>query len=341
MYGTCVVVAEVGQAHDGSLGTAHAYIDMVADAGVDAVKFQTHIAAAESTPSEPWRVQFSLQDETRYDYWRRMEFSEAQWLGLKDHAEERGLQFVSSAFSFEAVELLDRIGVGAWKVASGEVASFEIIDRMASTQRPVIISSGMSSWDELSAAVDRCNAAGAPVTVLQCNTAYPCPPEKVGLNILGEMRARFDCPVGLSDHSGTIFPGLAAVALGARMLEVHVTFSRRAFGPDVAASITGDELAELVRGVRFLEKALTNPIEKDAEAARMEPMRALFTKSVVARRSLDAGHVLTADDLIAKKPGTGIPSARLHELVGLRLAHRVAIDQLLADEDLISDGDGA
>src|SRR3954471_18592458 len=117
----CLVIGEVAQAHDGSVGFAHAFVDAIADAGADAVKFQTHIAAAESTPSEPWRVQFSKQDATRYDYWRRMEFTEAQWKELAEHAAERELLFLSSAFSVEAVELLQRIGMRAWKVASGEV----------------------------------------------------------------------------------------------------------------------------------------------------------------------------------------------------------------------------
>src|SRR5438132_6125934 len=119
----CLIVGEIAQAHDGSLGVAHAFIDAIANAGADAVKFQTHIAAAESTPSEPWRVKFSTQDETRYDYWKRMEFTEPQWLGLKQHADERGLLFLSSPFSLEAVELLQRIGITSWKVASGELSN--------------------------------------------------------------------------------------------------------------------------------------------------------------------------------------------------------------------------
>lgn len=173
------------------------------------------------------------------------------------------------------------------------------------------------------------------MVVLQCNTAYPCPPEKVGLNVLAEMRERFGCRVGLSDHSGTIFPGLAAAALGATMVEVHVTFSRQSFGPDVPASLTAEELAELVRGVRLIETALANPIDKDAEARAMAPMRALFTKSVVARTSLGAGHVLTADDLVAKKPGTGIPWARVGDLLGRQLARDLEVDQLLDEDDLM------
>lgn len=330
----CFVIGEVAQAHDGSLGFAHAFIDLVADAGADAVKFQTHIASAESTPEEPWRVKFSRQDATRYEYWQRMEFTEPQWIGLREHADERGLAFMSSPFSLDAVELLDRVGVAAWKVASGEVASFDLVERMARTGRRVILSSGMSSWTELDAAVKICTSAGAPVTVLQCNTAYPCPPEKIGLNVLGELRERYGAPVGLSDHSGTIYPGLAAVTLGATMLEVHVTFSPKAFGPDVPASLTDAQLADLVAGVRFIERSLANPVDKDAEASAMAPMRDLFTKSVVMASPRSVGHVLARDDFRLKKPGTGVPAARVDELVGRSLRVAVDVDHLIAPADV-------
>ncbi|MBW2435620.1 MAG: N-acetylneuraminate synthase family protein, partial [Deltaproteobacteria bacterium] len=180
----CLIVAEVAQAHDGSLGMAHAYIDAIADAGADAVKFQTHIAAAESTPQEPWRIKFSQQDATRYDYWQRMEFSEAQWLGLKDHADERGLIFLSSPFSLEAVDLLSRIGVAAWKVPSGETSNTPMLDKMIKTGLPVILSTGMSTLDEIDGAVNRIKDGGVSLVVLQCTTAYPCPPEKIGINLI-------------------------------------------------------------------------------------------------------------------------------------------------------------
>lgn len=330
----CLVVGEVAQAHDGSLGTAHAYVDAVADAGADGVKFQTHIAAAESTPSEPWRVRFSPQDETRYAYWKRVEFTEEQWRGLFRHARERGLLFLSSAFSFEAVDLLDRVGAPAFKVGAGETTNLPMLDRMAATGKPVILSSGLSSWSDLDAAVEVVRARGAPAAVLQCTTAYPCPPESVGLNVLHEIRRRYGCPTGLSDHSGTIYAGLGAAALGADLLELHVTFSRRAFGPDVPASVTIEELSELVRGVRFLGTALRNPVDKDAMAGRLADLRKVFGKSVVAARALPEGHRLARGDLALKKPGTGIPAVRLGALEGRRLRRPVPADTLLSEEDL-------
>src|SRR5215813_11074319 len=149
----CLIVGEVAQAHDGSLGLAHAFIDAIAAAGADAVKFQTHIAAAESTPDEPWRVKFSPQDASRYEYWKRMEFTEEQWCGLKRHADEKGLLFLSSPFSLEAVDLLERVGVAAWKIASGEVGNAPMMDRIVGTKWPVLLSSGMSPLNELDDAV--------------------------------------------------------------------------------------------------------------------------------------------------------------------------------------------
>lgn len=330
----CLVVAEVGQAHDGSLGTAHAYIDVAARAGADAVKFQTHMAAAESTSREPWRVHFSRQDVTRFDYWRRMEFTEEQWHGLAAHAEEVGLSFLSSPFSIEAVELLERVGVSAWKVASGEMTSVSMLSRMAAHGAPVLLSSGMSALAEVDAAVNLVKTTGTPVAVLQCTSAYPCPPERLGLNVLGELRQRYRCPIGLSDHSGTIYAGLAAATLGAGLLEVHVTLSRDAFGPDVVASLTVDELTSLVQGVRFIEAALAHPLDKDASAGTMGELRGLFTKSLVARRDLPPGHQLSAEDLTPKKPGGGLPETRLGELVGRRLRTSLAADEAVGDHHL-------
>jgi N,N'-diacetyllegionaminate synthase len=333
-HGRCFVIAEVGLAHDGSLGLAHAFIDEIARGGADAVKFQTHIAAAESTPAEPFRVKFSRQDATRYEYWKRMEFTEAQWQGLADHARERGLQFLSSPFSIEAVDLLSGVGMPMWKIASGEVGNRPLLEAVARTGRPVLLSSGMSGLDELDAAVACVRSAGAPLGVMQCTTAYPCPPERVGLNMLPVFRDRYQCFVGLSDHSGTIFPGIAAATLGSDILEVHVTMSRGMFGPDVPASVTIEELRQLVDGVRFVQRMRSNPIDKDAMAVEMAPLRAIFTKSLVAREPLGAGTVLGEGHLAAKKPGTGIPAQRLPDLIGRRLRRSLAVDEMVREDDL-------
>jgi N,N'-diacetyllegionaminate synthase len=332
--GGLTVIAEVAQAHDGSLGTAHAYIDAVAAAGADAVKFQTHIAAAESTPSEPWRVKFSAQDQSRFEYWQRMEFSELQWTGLADHARERGLMFLSTPFSLEAVELLERIGVPAWKIGSGDIGNLPLLERVSETGKPIILSSGMSPWDEMDKAVDRVRGLGCDVAVLQCTTSYPCVPEQVGLNVLSELRHRYNCPVGLSDHSGTIFSSLAAVALGAELIEVHVVFDQRCFGPDVKASITIDELATLVKGARFLRRVLDNPVDKDKMANELGELRQMFGRSIVAAGDLQKGHKLTQADLGFKKPGGGLPPAQWRSVMGRLLRRSLARDEPIEEGDL-------
>ncbi len=332
--GRCLIIGEVALTHDGSLGLAHAFIDAIAAAGADAVKFQTHIAAAESTPSEPFRVTFSRQDAARYDYWKRMEFTAEQWAGLAEHARERGVLFLSSPFSIEAVDLLHRIGMPLWKIPSGETPNTFLLDRILATGAPVLLSTGMSPVAEIDAAVERVRARGVAVGVFQTTTAYPCPPEKIGLNLIPFYRDRYKCWVGLSDHSATIYPGLAGAALGMDLLEVHVALSREMFGPDVIASVTTQELRQLVDGVRFIERMRANPVDKEQSAHETAHLRKVFTRSLVARHDLPAGTVLTQEHLAIKKPGTGLSPDRLPDVIGLRLARAVAADQLLAADDI-------
>ena len=333
----CTVIAEVGQAHDGSLGMAHAFIDSAADAGADAIKFQTHIAAAESTLAEPWRKRFSLQDETRLDYWRRMEFNAEQWAGLKSHSNERGLLFLSSPFSLAALELLERIGVAGWKIPSGEINNPRLVEGMGRTGRPVMISTGMSPWPEIDKAVETVRRFNVPLAVLQCTSMYPCPPEQVGLNVIEEFRERYRCAVGLSDHSANIYAGLAAASQGIQILEVHITPSRELFGPDIPASVTTTELRQLVTGIRAIETMRANPVDKSAPPDAVKPLRDIFMKSVVACRDLDAGIVLRAEHLTTKKPGSGIPAERMESLIGMRTRKAITRDALISLDDLEAD----
>ena len=328
------VIAEIAQAHDGSLGFAHAFIDAAAAAGADMVKFQTHIAAEESTQSEPWRIKFSLQDDTRFDYWQRMEFTPEQWSGLRDHAREKGIAFSSSPFSVAAVELLDRLGTDAWKLASGQHQDAPVLERMLQDNRPVLISTGMSSWDEIDATVAAVKQSGSPFAVFQCTTAYPTPPEKIGLNVLAELESRYNCPVGLSDHSATTYAGLAAAALGASLLEAHITFDRRMFGPDTKASLTFDELADLCRGRDFLATAAASPVDKNTEAGHLDQIRITFGKGLVAARNLHVGTVLSKEDLVLKKNGGGLPYSALQGLIGKSLRVSLKQDQRIDNEHI-------
>lgn len=328
------VIAEVALSHDGSLGMAHAFLDAAAQSGADAVKFQTHIADAESTFDEPFRVPFSRQDAKRYDYWRRTAFTPEQWQELAAHAKERGVAFLSSPFSVEAVRLLADLGVGLWKVPSGELRSRDLFEAMLATKGHILVSTGMSPWQEIDDTVGLLWSHAAEFTLMQCTSHYPTPLSEVGLNVMDEMRSRYSCPVGLSDHSGTPFPALAAMARGAAVVEVHVTFDRRMFGPDVPASITFDELAFIARARDAFNEMDDSPVDKDAMANSLDFMRQIFGRSLAPRRALPAGTLLVPDMLVPRKPGGGIPMDALQDIIGRRLARGVVPERILRWDDL-------
>ena len=312
----------------------HSYIDSLADVGVDAVKFQTHIAEAESSIHEPFRVNFSYEDETRYDYWKRMEFTPKQWAGIAAHCREVGVEFVSSPFSDAAVDLLESVGVQRYKIGSGEVNNLLLLEKVAQTGKPVILSSGMSSFAELDRSVEFFQKRGVELSILQCTTAYPTKPEEWGLNVIGELKERYALPTGFSDHSGEIFACLAAAACGAEILEFHAVFDKRMFGPDAKASLTIDEIATLVRGVRQIETALNYPIDK-TDNRRFKELKGIFEKSLAVNKDLSAGHRLTFDDLEAKKPkGFGIDASKYENIIGKIVVRNMKKWDFLTPEDI-------
>ncbi|MDC0229385.1 N-acetylneuraminate synthase family protein [Deltaproteobacteria bacterium] len=313
---------------------AHAYIDAAAEARADAVKFQTHIASEESTLDEHFRVKFALQDDTRFDYWKRMEFSPEQWAGLAQHAKDKGLIFLSSAFSIEAVKLLDKLDIPAWKLGSGEFRSMEMLSEMIKTGKPIIYSTGMSSWQEIDSITKTLATKKYPFVLLQCTSQYPVSSKSVGLNVLDELRSRYLCPVGLSDHTGKVFAPLAAMVLGANMVEVHITFDKRMFGPDVQASLTVDQLALIADARDEFHVMKTHPVDKEQMAEHLKSMRDLFSKSVAPARSLNKGEILTEELLVPRKPGTGIPYTEKNQLVGRQLIKDVMPNRLLRWEDI-------
>lgn len=328
------IVADVGQAHDGSLGTAHAFIDIIAQAGADAVKFQTHIAAAESTLDEPFRVKFSRQDVTRYDYWKRMEFTSDQWRGLAEHAKEEGLEFLSSPFSVEAVDLLESVGVPAWKIGSGEIANDHLLTRLLKSDKPVFVSSGMSSFAEIDSIMMRIQERKIPCLLYQCTSLYPCPPEQVGLQLLQEFRRRYGVPVGLSDHSGSPWFGVAATVLGAASIEVHIAMSRESFGPDVLASLIPEDLSRMIRGIREVEASLRISIDKDEFASIHSELRTVFGRGIVTKVPVKKGTILTEELLSIKKPAKGLPPSALTELIGRLVQRDLPADHFILFEDL-------
>ena len=325
------IIAEIGSVHDGSFGNALCLIRAASAAGADVVKFQTHIAAAETLRSAPSPSYFS--DESRYDYFQRTSFSEVQWRRLKEECAGLGKGFMTSVFSPEAVGLMESLGVDAYKIPSGEVTNLPLLDLIAATGKPVLLSSGMSDWRELDAAVNVILARHHHLTVLQCTSAYPCPYEQVGLNVMLEMRARYGVRVGLSDHTLTSYASFAAVALGAAVIEKHFTLSRLMYGSDAKHSLEPAEFTDLVTGVRATERILSAPVDKD-RLDDVRQMKTTFEKSIVSRCRIPAGTTITADMLGIKKPGSGLPPARLAEVLGTRAARTIEADEVLTEADV-------
>lgn len=327
------IIAEVGQAHDGSLGILHSYIDAAVKVGVNAVKFQTHIAHAESSQFEPFRVKFSYEDKTRFDYWKRVSFDKKQWIEIKLHCEDVGLEFMSSPFSVAAVDLLDSIGMEKFKIGSGEVTNHLLLDAVCATGKEIILSSGMSSYEELDAATSRIKALGNKLTVLQCTTKYPTSTKDVGLNQLNILASRYDVPVGLSDHSGTIFPSIAAVAIGATVIEAHIVFNNQMFGPDSSSSLELDQFGYMVEGIRDVSSMLENPVEKGVDG--FGGLKDIFEKSLAVNKDMKKGELVQVSDLEAKKPkGMGVLASQYQSVIGKRLTRDLSSWDFLNGEDV-------
>lgn len=324
---TPYVIAEISQNHDGSLGQAHAYIDAVADAGADAVKFQTHIAEEESTAYEPFRVKFSYEDKNRYDYWKRMEFTFEQWRGLYEHALERNIDFLSSPFSLKALELLEDIGVPAWKFGSGEVFNNQLLEAALNTKKPILLSTGLSTIEEIDKQVELIRNSGNEMILFYCVTSYPSDAQMIDINKINEFSDRYRCTIGISDHSATIYPSLAAVSLGAKMVEVHVTMSPYMFGPDVKASVTIDNLKTIVEGVKFIDTMKVNHTDLSVRDAKREELKKMFSKSFYYRYDFNKGHMIVPNDLVLKKPNMGSVEIKENEILGKRLKRNVKKDE--------------
>ncbi len=331
MSASVFIIAEVGSVHDGSFGNAMKLIDLAKECGADAVKFQTHIAEAETIKNAPQPPYFT--GEPRFEYFKRTGFPLFQWKALKAHADKLKIEFLSSPFSVEAVDLLGQVGVKRYKIPSGEMTNIPMLKMIAKAKKQVILSSGMSSVEELDDAVKTIRAVHDDIVILQCTSEYPCPYEQVGLNVLDEMKKRYKCLVGLSDHTLTTYAPLAAVALGASVIEKHLTFSRKMYGSDAKHSLEPSEFADMVQGIRAIEMMLASRVIKDA--GRMKMMKEIFEKSVVSVCAIKKGAVITRTMIAVKKPGTGIPSKEFDAVIGRKAKRDIAADSVLLRGDIV------
>jgi N,N'-diacetyllegionaminate synthase len=325
---TPYIIAEIGSVHDGSFGNACRLLEAAADCGADAVKFQTHIAGAETLANAPSPSYFSA--EPRAAYFKRTGFPQAQWRQLAELAKSAHVDFLSSPFSLEAVDLLEDVGIAAYKIPSGEVSNIPLLEYIAKTAKPVFLSSGMSSWGELDAAVAALR--GSALTLLQCTSVYPCSPEQVGLNVMRAMGERYGIAVGYSDHTMGFGAPIAAVALGARVIEKHFAFSRLMYGSDAKHSMEPEEFRRLCQELKDTGRIMASPVDKD-DLSLVSDMKLIFEKSIVAAVDLPASTEIARHHLAFKKPGDGIPAAKYQDLIGRRVVHAVPRDHKFATGD--------
>jgi N-acetylneuraminate synthase len=325
------IVAEAGVNHNGDPALARRLIDAAADAGADAVKFQTFRSEAlvsRHAPKAAYQRATTGDGESQVAMLRRLELTMHQHAKLRDHCAKRGLCFFSTPFDHASVDALAALGVALFKIPSGEVTNLPLLRHVAAQGRPLILSTGMSTLPEVAEAVATIRAAGdPPLAILHCLSAYPAPVTEVNLRAMDTLRERFGAPVGFSDHTLGIEVALAAVARGAAIVEKHLTLDTRLPGPDHQASLEPDEFAALVRGIRVVEAALGDGDKRPMPSET--DVRRVARKSVVAARPIRAGERLTLEHVVLKRPGTGISPAALPSILGRPVNRDIAADEVL------------
>lgn len=328
-----IVIAEAGINHNGHIDLAREMVHAAKEAGADIIKFQTHIAQAEMLPdvvrdgdagSHVTRSLFEIMTEC--------ELSLDEHVLLKKEAENHGILFLSTPFSVEAVEMLEKLNLPAYKIGSGEVSNIPFIRYVAKKNRPIILSTGTGTLEEIKTAVDTINEYDTPVILMQCTSNYPTPYHEVNLRVIDALSRDFNVPVGLSDHCEGNYACFGAVACGAALIEKHFTLSRKLPGIDQSSSIEPHELADLVAGAKSVYASLGNKKEINEEAGKV---RNGFSESVVTIKPVKKGELFAErQNVWVKRPGTGIPSYDLPKVVGRAASRDIAAHSLLSWEDI-------
>jgi N-acetylneuraminate synthase/N,N'-diacetyllegionaminate synthase len=339
----CFVIAEIGVNHNGDVDLARRLIDVAADCGADAAKFQTFRAEdliVEGTEAVEYQKKDNA-DLKQYDLLKKLELSQEAHRALVEHCKTRGIEFMSTGFDEKSLRFLIELGIRRIKIPSGEITNTPLLEVAAAARLPIIVSTGMATLEEVRASVDTIRASWTSLChegdliVLHCTSAYPTDLSDVNLSAMATLARELGEPVGYSDHTeGTLVSALA-VAAGARMIEKHITLDKSMEGPDHAASLEPSELAQMIREVRQVESILGNGVK--APVASEIETRALVRKGLKFARALPKGHVLGRGDLVALRPETGLAPSRLKELLGKTLSGAVAAQEPVASEHLVDD----
>lgn len=328
-----LIIAEAGVNHNGSIEIAKQLIDVAAEAGVDYVKFQTfsadRLVSKEATMAE-YQQNNIHKTATQYEMLKKLELSPEQHKILIDYCADKGVRFFSTAFDLESIDFLGSLHLGLWKIPSGEITNYPYLKRIANYHEPVILSTGMSVYEEISDAVNLLVENGISndmITLLHCNTEYPTPMEDVNLHAMQYLKDKFNIRTGYSDHTKGIEVPVAAVALGASVIEKHFTLSRSMEGPDHKASLEPDELKAMVVSVRNIERAL-GTYDKQVTRSEKKNIR-IARKSIVAARKIEKGEQFTEQNLTVKRPGDGLSPMKWPEVIGKIAAKEYMPDDLI------------
>ncbi len=332
---TCLIIAEAGVNHNGSLDLALKLVDAACEAGCDCIKFQTYITEDDVLISAETAAYQKEQGmgESQYEMLKRLELSFDDFRIIKKYCDDRNILFLSTAFELKSLKFLDEIGMPFWKIPSSDIDHYPYLVEMAKTKKPIIMSTGLSTMEEIEKSVKVLRDNGCDdLTILHCNTAYPTPYEDVSLRAMDSIRERFSCDVGYSDHTEGIEVSIAAAALGAKVIEKHFTLDRNMEGPDHKASIEPNELKELVKAIRHVTKALGSPVKEISNSAKTNSKAA--SKSIVSICDIKKGELFTERNIACKRPGSGIEPMKWPELIGRPAKFDYLKDEFIFKEEL-------
>lgn len=325
-----ILIAEIGQNHDGSLNYVHSFIDEAYKAGVDVVKFQTHIAEEESTYDDKFRTFTSYKKENRFNYWKRMQFTDYEWQKIIKHIKSKKMLFSSSVFSNRAVEKLEKFGVDIWKIPSGESLNLNLIKKITRiSTKPIFISTGMNSQLEIDQIYNFMKKQKNEFLLMHCVSQYPCPLKNVGLNLINEFKKKYKCHIGYSDHSGMIEVPMIALERGINALEVHVTFNKKIFNPDSSSSLEFKDMEYLSKFIKIKKTIDRNKLSKDSIFKKIKKNRRLFSKSLSFKRDMKKNQIIKKKDLTLKKPGTGLLYEEMYKILGKKLKKNISKNYLI------------
>jgi N,N'-diacetyllegionaminate synthase len=332
------IIAEAGVNHNGDPDLAHKLVDLAAWCGADAIKFQIFKAGTLVSNTAPRAIyqETNLEEQgTQFSMLKKLELKDDVFRELKEHAESKGLMFLSSPFDIESIELLNRLKTGTFKIPSGEITNLPYLQKIGSLNNNIILSTGMSTLDEVEEAINILTRAGTErgkISLLHATTEYPAPPEEVNLRAMITMREKFNLPVGYSDHTSGIIIPCVAVGLGATIIEKHFTLDRNMKGPDHKASLTGEEFRQMVLSIRDVEKALGSGIKEPTKTEKLNIT--VVRKSIHYRASFKSGYMLGSSDIVMKRPGNGISPMMEGKIIGRTLKNDVEGDTIVRWEDL-------